>query len=158
MLSNISKIIEKLIHVYLTMFLNANNIFYKKQFGFRHNHSTTHVLFEIAEKIPEGFRSNYLWVLSWSTESIFNNKSWYSSKKLNHYGITGIANKWFQLFLEDWKLFTSVQGCHFAKQSVRYGVPQGLVLGLLLFILFINDLYIAVEFSLFTILLMILTS
>ena len=35
------------------MFLNANNIFYKKQFGFRHNHSTTHVLFEIAEKIKQ---------------------------------------------------------------------------------------------------------
>ena len=48
--SNISKIIEKLILVHLTTILNADNIFYKKQFGIRHNHSTTHALFEITDK------------------------------------------------------------------------------------------------------------
>ena len=50
LLSNISKIIEKLIHACLTMFLNKRNILYERQFGFRHNHSTTHALLEISEK------------------------------------------------------------------------------------------------------------
>ena len=53
LLSNISKFIKKLIHVRLTTFLNANKTFYEKQFGFRHNHSTTHARFEITEKIKQ---------------------------------------------------------------------------------------------------------
>ena len=51
---NISKIIEKLMHAQLTMFLNKHNIIYKRQFGFQHNHSTTHVLLDITEKIKQG--------------------------------------------------------------------------------------------------------
>ena len=53
LLSNISKIIERLIHSRLMTFLNANEILYKRQFGFRHNHSTTHALSAITEKIRQ---------------------------------------------------------------------------------------------------------
>ena len=68
-------------------------------------------------------------------------------KKLTHYGIRGIANNWFQSFLEDRKQFTSVQGSKSAENSIRCGVPEGSVLGPVLFILFINDLHKAAEFS-----------
>ena len=43
---NINKIIERLIHSCLMTFLNANDILYERQFGFRHNHSTPHMLFQ----------------------------------------------------------------------------------------------------------------
>ena len=49
--SNIKKITENLIHSRLTLFLSKNNELYEKQFGFRHNHSTTHALIEVMQDI-----------------------------------------------------------------------------------------------------------
>ena len=53
LISNISKIIEKLIHKRLNSFLEQSNIFYPFQFGFRDYHSTTHALIEITDQIKE---------------------------------------------------------------------------------------------------------
>ena len=53
LLSNISKIFEKIIHARLSAFLSANNVLYEKQFGFRNQHSTSHALIEITEKIKQ---------------------------------------------------------------------------------------------------------
>ena len=53
LISNISKIIEKLVHKRLNSFLEQNNIFYPFQFGFRDYHSTTHALIEITDQIKE---------------------------------------------------------------------------------------------------------
>ena len=50
LLSNISKIIEKLVHIRLSKFLNKNAIRHEKQLGFRNSHSTTHALLETTEK------------------------------------------------------------------------------------------------------------
>ena len=50
LLSNISKIFEKLIHARLSVFLSTNNILYEKQFGFRNQHSSNHALIKITEK------------------------------------------------------------------------------------------------------------
>ena len=91
LLSNISKIIERIKHSCLMTFLNANDVLHERQFGFRHNHSTTHALSAITEKIrqacdSENFASEvFLDLLDTVNHDIL-------LKKLEHYGTRGITN------------------------------------------------------------------
>ena len=68
-------------------------------------------------------------------------------KKLNHYGVRGIANNWFCSFLSNRMQFISINKSESGKRELKYGVPEGSVLRPLLVILFINDLHKNIEFS-----------
>ena len=65
---------------------------------------------------------------------------------MNHYGIRGIANDWFKSYLSNRNQYVSINGFDSGLTTINCGVPQGSVLGPLLFLLYINDFNQAIKF------------
>ena len=148
LLSNINKIIEKLMHSRLYNFLSIHNCIYDYQFGFRKNHSTNHALLNLTEEIREALDNN-----SFAAGVFVDLQKAFDTvdhtillNKLNYYGIRGITNNWFKSYLSNRKQYVTINGFESEVAIMKYGVPQGSVLGPLLFIVYINDLHSAIKY------------
>ena len=137
LLSNINKIIEKLMHKRLYSFLSLNKCIYDLQFGFRSKHSTNHALIDLSQDVRESLDNNSFAIgifidLQKAFDTVQNDILLH---KLHHYGVRGIANKWFESYLSDRKQTVSINGIISDVKSIKIGVPQGSVLGPLLFLI-----------------------
>ena len=135
LLSTIEKILEKLMYKRLYTFLNNNNIIYNLQFGFRQQYSTSHALINITENIRKALDDRNIGcgvfvVLQKAFDAVDHQ---ILLAKLNHYGIRGVSNDWFKSDLSNCSQYVSINGYESGLAAINCGVPQGSVLGPLLF-------------------------
>ena len=137
-----NKIFERLMHNRLTKFLEKHEILYPQQFGFQKRKSTTQAILNLCDQLTNAIENKeFSRCIFLDLAKAFDTVDHeILLSKLSHYGIRGTALDWFKSYLSDRTQKVYINGFLSESRNVTHGVPQGSVLGPLLFLLYINDM------------------
>ena len=131
-----SKLLERLMYNKLMSYLTSSNILFKHQYGFQSRHSTIHPIIHLLNHCAES--SNKTDPEFTLAKDVINHDI--LLRKLKCYGIRGVVNSWFESYLSSRMQFVEMDNCRSSRIPIKCGVPQGSILGPLLYLIYVNDI------------------
>ena len=147
LLPSMSKVLEKVVFIQIYDYFNTNNLLYNSQYGFRNKHSTELASLELTDQILQHMDNKKVPIsvfldLSKAFDTLDHS---ILLQKLKYYGIKNNSIAWFQSYLSCRTQYIDIDGTVSTTLAIKTGVPQGSVLGPLLFIIYMNDICMASE-------------
>ena len=142
LLTAISKLFEKVVFSQLYDYFRNNDLFYDSQYGFLKNHSTEFAAMELTDKVLKDIDEKHITLAIFMDLSKAFDTLDHSIllRKLAYYGINGSALEWFTSYLTGRTQYVEIDGISSDILSLSTGVPQGSILGPLLFRIYMNDI------------------
>ena len=136
-----SKVFEMLLNTQICKYFEDNSLFAESQFGFRKSRSTTDAVLSFVARCLDGFETgNSVCGSFFDLSKAFDTVSHsILLKKLNYYGFTNSSLDLLSSYLSNRYQAVYLNGSMSEYSLLRYGVPQGSILGPVLFIIYIND-------------------
>ena len=143
-LSAISKIFKREIFDQLYIHFTHNNLFYENQYGFKKKSTELAVLeliYRITQSLDNGQTPVNIYLdLSKAFDTLDHSILLH---KLSHYGVNDTALKRLSSYLSNRKQYVNYRNCNSGLTPLHVGVPQGSILGPLLFIIYVNDISVS---------------
>ena len=148
LLTTMSKVMEKVVYKRVYKFLTNTGQICKTQYGFRSNHSCEHAIAQVVGSVLKNMEMNKSTIavmldLSKAFDTIEHS---IMIQKLELFGVRGVCLDWFKSYLENRKMRVKCRATNSQSETrsdyhtVNYGTPQGLCLGPLIFLIFVNDM------------------
>ena len=146
-LSVISKVFERVVCMQLSDYLSENRLLYEFQSGFRSTYSIDTCLIHLTDYIKlENDKGNFTAMVLLDLQKAFDTVDHtILLNKLKWLGADDLTVQWFRSYLTGRTHVTDIGGTLSEPKGVTFGVPQGSILGPLLFLLYVNDMASAVR-------------